>query len=129
MNHGITKSFMLKIFKIIRFNHPPNIASLPLKHVPKHYIHKCLKYLQELQLHYRNSLFQCLTTLFIKKFFLISNLNLLRPFSHILSSEKRDRHPPHCNFLCSFREWWSLLSTSFSPNRTDPVPSLTFHIS
>lgn len=123
------REWITESHKIIRSNHKPNIASLPLYvyhyHVPKHYIHKGLKYLQELQLYDRSSLFQCQTTLSVNKFFLISNLNLLRPFSCILSPEKRDRHLPHCNFLCSFRERWGLLSTSFSPDWTDPVPSLT----
>jgi len=45
------------------------------------------------------SLFQCFTTLSVKKFFLISNLNLpwhnLRPFPLILSPVRRDQACSH----------------------------------
>ncbi|KAK4824165.1 hypothetical protein QYF61_011292, partial [Mycteria americana] len=67
------------------------------------------------------SLFQCLTTLSVKKFFLISNLNLpwhnLRPFPlafYRLFLRRRDKHPPCYNLL------------SAAPHKTsavDPSPA------
>ena len=67
-----------KTFKIIRSNHQPELPNLIIKsHVPKHHIHTSLKYLQGQELHhFHEPPVQCLTTLLVKKFFLIFNLNL-----------------------------------------------------
>lgn len=77
------------------------------------------------------SLFQCLATSSVKKFFLIPSLNLpwhnLRPFPWVLSlvPEKRDQHLSHCNFLSgSCRHQWGLPSAS---SFRAPVPSATSH--
>ncbi|KAK4826673.1 LOW QUALITY PROTEIN: hypothetical protein QYF61_010682 [Mycteria americana] len=81
------------------------LPSPPLNYGPKHHIYTSLKYPQG----YFNSttslgsLFQCLIILSIKKFFLISNLNLpwhnLRPLPLSLSLRRRDRPPPLYNLL------------------------------
>ncbi|KAK4813337.1 hypothetical protein QYF61_026500 [Mycteria americana] len=73
------------------------LPSPSLNHIPKHHIYTSFKHLQGCD-STLGSLYQCLATLSVKKFFLISNLNLpwrnLRPFSLVLS-----RHPPHYNLL------------------------------
>ena len=63
-------------------------------------------------------LFQCLTTLSVKKFFLISNLNLpwlnLRPFHLILSPARRDQPCYCCKHLLDIgREQSGLPSAPF----------------
>jgi len=72
MRHIITELWLEKTFKIFMSNHPSN-TSLPPNHTPKHLFNT-----------YRDgdpttslgSLFQCITTLSLKKLFLISTSNL-----------------------------------------------------
>ena len=78
------------------------------------------------------SLFQCLATLSVKKFFLITNLNLplcnLRPFplSCCLSAVRRDQPRSHCKHLSGiWRAQQGLPSASSSPDWTAPVPSVS----
>lgn len=78
-DYRIVESYRLeKTLKIISSNINLTLASPPLNCIPKRHVHTFLKHLQD-----RNSTisldspFQCLTTLFIKKFFLTSNLNCL----------------------------------------------------
>ena len=58
---------------------------------------------------YLGSLFQCLTTLSVKKFFLISNLNLpwlnLRPFHLVLSPVTSEKRPTSFLLYTPFRYW------------------------
>lgn len=55
----------------------PALPTPPLNHIPKHHIHKSFKSLQGWWLHHcPGSLLQCPTTLSVKEFSLISNLNL-----------------------------------------------------
>ena len=74
------------------------------------------------------SLFQCLSTLSEKKFFLTFNLNLpchnLRPFPFVLSllPGRRGQLPPCHNLLSGYcREWWCLPWASSWWKRHVPV--------
>lgn len=79
-----------RIFQIMKPNHHPDLSSpisKPPPLVPRLHVTNTSR--DGDSTNSLNSLFQCLTTLFMKKFFLTSNLNLpwhnLRPFPHVLS--------------------------------------------
>ena len=105
-NHSIIEVLRLEnTIKIMKSNHDltilPNSNSPQLNHIPEHHIQTVFKHIRDGDSTTSlGSLFQCLTTLSVKKFFLISNLNLpwcnLRPFPLVLSpvtSEKRPTPP------------------------------------
>ena len=69
------------------------------------------------------SLFQCLITLYMKKFFLIPSLGL--PWCNLTCHWEKGPMLSLMNFLLfSCREGWVLPSVSCSPNKTAPIHSV-----
>ena len=104
VNHRILRLY--KISKIIKTKRRPK-TTMSTKPCPKCHVYRFFEHLQGWSLHHLSgSLFQCLTTLLVKKCFLISNLNppLIQlktisscPFASYLG-EETNTHPATTSF-------------------------------